>query len=104
MDIEILDSWKEFGTNFAVIKTSEGVFVISRGRTSYAIEGEAERFILRPCRIYKKPVCITWSVETNPADVSKSSERFRDDLSKIKDLTGVDPFILMEIVKKEEEN
>ena len=52
--------------------------------------------------MYKKPVYITWSVETNPADVSKSSERFRDDLSKIKDLTGADPFELMEIVKDKE--
>lgn len=103
MGIEILDSWKEFGTNFATVKTSEGIFVISRGRTSYAIEGEAERFILRPCRIYKKPVCIMWSVGTNPEDISKSSERFRDNISKIKDMTGVDPFELMEIVKKEEE-
>ena len=102
MDIEILDSWKGFGTNFATVKTSKGIFIISRGRISYAIEGEAERFILRSCRMYKKPVYITWSVETNPADVSKSSERFRDDLSKIKDLTGADPFELMEIVKDKE--
>ena len=103
MAIEILDSWKDFGTNFATVKTSEGVFVISRGRTSYAIEGEAERFILRPCRIYKKPMYIMWSAGENPEDVSKYSERFRNDLSKIKDLTGVDPFELMEIVKEKEE-
>ena len=32
-------------------------------------------------------------------DLSKTSKEFRDDLSKIKDLTGVDPFELMEIVK-----
>ena len=103
MAIEILDSWKEFGTNFATVKTSGGIFIISRGRTSYTIEGEAERFILRPCRIYKKPIYIMWSVRTNPEDASKSSERFRDNLSKIKDLTGVDPFELMEIVKEKEE-
>ena len=103
MSIEILDSWKEPDTNFAVIKTSEGVFVISRGRTSYAMEDETERFILSPCRMYKRQICITWSVKTNPADVSKSSERFRYDLSRIKDLSGVDPFELMEIVKEKEE-
>lgn len=102
MAIEILDSWKEFGTNFATVKTSKGIFIISRGKTSYAIEGEAERFILRSCRIYKKPVYIMWSAGENPEDVSKSSERFRNDLSKIKDLTGVDPFELMEIVKDKE--
>ena len=103
MAIEILDSWKETDTNFAVIKTSEGVFVISRGRTSYSIEGETERFILSPCRMYKRQICITWSARTNLADVSKSSERFKYDLSRIKDLTGVDPFELMEIVKEKEE-
>ena len=102
MAIEILDSWKEFGTNFATVKTSKGIFIISRGRTSYAIEGEAERFILRSCRFYKKPVYIMWSAGENPEDVSKSSERFMNDLSKIKDLTGVDPFELMEIVKDKE--
>lgn len=102
MDIEILDSWKDFGTNFATVKTSKGIFIISRGRTSYAIEGEAERFILRPCRLYKKPMYIMWSAGENPEDVSKSSERFRNDLSKIKDLTGTDPFELMEIVKDKE--
>ena len=103
MAIEILDSWKEPNTKFAIIKTSEGIFVISRGRTSYSIEGETERFILSPCRMYKRQICITWSVRTNPADISKSSERFRYDLSRIKDLTGVDPFELMEIVKEKEE-
>ena len=102
MAIEILDSWKDFGTNFATVKTSKGIFIISRGKTSYAIEGEAERFILRSCRFYKKPVYIMWSAGENPKDVSKSSERFRNDLSKIKDLTGVDPFELMEIVKDKE--
>lgn len=102
MAIEILDSWKAFDTNLATIKTSEGTFTISRGRISYAIEGEAERFILRSCRFYKKPVYIMWSAGENPEDVSKSSERFRNDLSKIKDLTGVDSFELMEIVKDKE--
>ena len=102
MAIEILDSWKEFGTNFATVKTSKGIFIISRGKTSYAIEGEAERFILRSCRFYKKPVYIMWSARNNPEDASKSSERFRYDLSRIKDLSGVDPFELMEIVKDKE--
>lgn len=102
MAIEILDSWKEFGTNFATVKTSKGIFIISRGKTSYAIEGEAERFILRSCRFYKKPVYIMWSARNNPEDASKSSERFRDNISKIKDMTGVDPFELMEIVKDKE--
>ena len=102
MAIEILDSWKDFGTNFAVVKTSEGIFIISRGRTSYAIEGEDERFIVIPCRLSQKIVDMYWSVGENPEDVSKSSERFRNDLSRIKDLTGVDPFELMEIVKDKE--
>ena len=53
--------------------------------------------------MYKRQICMTWSFRTNPADVSKSSERFRYDLSRIKDLTGVDPFELMEIVKEKEE-
>ena len=102
MAIEILDSWKEPNTNFAVVKTSEGIFIISRGRTSYAIEGEDERFIVIPCRLSRKIVDIYWPVGKNPMDISKSSERFRDSLSKIKDLTGVDPFELMEIVKDKE--
>ena len=103
MAIEILDSWKEPDTNFAVIKTSEGIFVISRGRTSYAIEREDERFIVIPCRLSRKIVDIYWPVGKNPMDISKSSKRFRYDLSRIKDLTGVDPFELMEIVKEKEE-
>ena len=103
MVISILDSWKEFDTNFAVIKTSEGIFIISRGQTSYAIEGEDERFVVIPCRLSRKIVDIYWPVGKNPMDISKSSERFRDSLSKIKDLTGVDPFELMEIVKEKEE-
>ena len=102
MAIEILDSWKEFGTNFAVVKTSEGIFIISRGRTSYAIGGEDERFVVIPCRLSRKIVDIYWPVGKNPMDISKSSERFRDSLSKIKDLTGVDPFELMEIVEDKE--
>ena len=102
MAIEILDSWKEFDTNFAVVKTSEGIFIISRGRTSYAIEGEDERFIVIPCRLSRKIVDIYWPVGKNPMDISKSSERFRDSLSRIKDLTGVDPFELMEIVEDKE--
>ena len=102
MAIEILDSWKEFDVNFALVKTSEGIFIISRGRTSYAIEGEDERFIVIPCRLSRKIVDMYWPVGKNPMDISKSSERFRDSLSKIKDLTGVDPFELMEIVKDKE--
>lgn len=103
MAIEILDSWKEFDTNFATVKTSVGIFTISMGRISYAIDGEVERFIVMPCRISQNSTCIFWRAENNPNDLSKSSEKFRDELSKIKDLTGVDPFELMEIVKKEEE-
>lgn len=102
MAIEILDSWKEFDTNFAIVKTSGGIFIISRGRTSYAIEGDDERFVVIPCRLSRKIVDIYWPVGKNPMDISKSSERFRDSLSKIKDLTGVDPFELMEIVKDKE--
>lgn len=103
MVISILDSWKEFDTNFAIVKTSGGIFTISRGQTSYAVEQAVERFSVIPCRVSQKIVDVYWPVGKNPADVSKSSERFRNDFSKIKDLTGVDPFELMEIVKEKEE-
>ena len=36
-------------------------------------------------------------------DLSKTSKEFRDDLSRIKDLTGVDPFELMELLENKEE-
>ena len=103
MAIEILDSWKEFDTNFAIVKTSGGIFTISRGQTSYAVEQAVEQFTVMPCRVSQKFVNMYWPVGKNPMDISKSSERFRYDLSRIKDLSGVDPFELMEIVKKEEE-
>ena len=48
MDIEILDSWKEFDTNYALVKTSCGIFTISRGQTSYAVEQAVERFSVIP--------------------------------------------------------
>ena len=103
MVISILDSWKEFDTNFAIVKTSGGIFTISRGQTSYAVEQAVERFSVIPCRVSQKIVDMYWPVGKNPIDISKSSERFRDDLSKIKDLSGVDPFELMDIVKEKEE-
>ena len=103
MVISILDSWKEFDTNFAIVKTSEGIFTISRGQTSYAVEQAVERFSVIPCRVSQKIVDMYWPVGKNPMDISKSSERFRKDLSRIEDLTGVDPFELMEIVKEKEE-
>lgn len=103
MPIEILDSWNEFDTNFALVKTSGGIFVIYRRHVHYSIEGDLEQFTVQPCRVSQKIVCICWPIGKNPMDISKSSERFRDDLSKIKDTTGVDPFELMELVKKEEE-
>ena len=78
MVIEILKSWKKPNTNFAIVKTSGGIFVISRGRTIYDVEGDVERFVVRPCRLYKKPIYVMWSVRTNPEDASKSSEIFRD--------------------------
>ena len=103
MVISILDSWKAFGTNLATIKTSEGVFVISRGRTSYTVEGTVEHFDVRPSLAYpKKYIRIFWYAGENPMDLSKTSKEFRDDLSRIKDLTGADPFVLMEIVKDKE--
>lgn len=102
MSIEILDSWKEFNANFALVKTSGGIFTISRRRTSYAIKQAVERFTVIPCRLSQNIVEIYWQIGENPMDISKSSEKFRDDLSKIKDLTGVDPFELMEIVKDKE--
>ena len=100
MDIEILDSGKEFNANFAIVKTSGGIFTIYRKQIHYRIESDFERFSVIPCRLSKNIVDIHWPVGKNPMDISKS---LRDDLSKIKDLTGADPFELMEIVKKEEE-
>lgn len=100
MDIEILDSGKEFNANFAIVKTSGGIFTIYRKQIHYRIESDFERFSVIPCRLSKNIVDIYWPVGKNPMDISKS---LRDDLSKIKDLTGADPFELMEIVKKEEE-
>ena len=102
MVISILDSWKEFDTNFAVIKTSEGIFIISRGQTSYAIEDAVEHFTVVPCRVSQKRVYMYWPVGENPMDLSKTSKEFGDDLLRIKDLTGTDPFVLMEIVKDKE--
>lgn len=102
MAIEILDSWKAFGTNLATIKTSEGIFTISRGRTSYTDEGTVEHFDVTSFRAYQKYIRIFWYAGENPMDISKTSKEFGDDLSKIKDLTGVDPFELMEIVKDKE--
>lgn len=103
MPIKILDSWNEFDTNFALVKTSEGIFTIYRRQVHYGIEVNTEQFVVQPCRISQKFICICWPNGENPMDVSKTSEKFRDDLSKIKDTTGVDPFELMELVKKEEE-
>ena len=103
MAIEILDSWKEFDTNFAIVKTSGGIFTISRGQTSYAVERAVEQFSVMPCRVSQKNVNMYWYVGENPMDISKSSERFRNDLSKIKDLTGSDPFVLIELLEKKEE-
>ena len=103
MVISILDSWKEFDTNFAIVKTSGGIFTISRGQTSYAVEQAVERFSVIPCRLSQKIVDMYWPVGENPADVSKSSERFKKDLSRIEDQTGVDPFVLMELLEKKEE-
>ena len=103
MAIEILDSWKEFGTNLANIKTSKGIFTISRGRTSYTDEGTVEHFDITPFRAYQKYIRIFWYVGENPMDLSKASKEFRDDLSRIKDLTGVDPFELMELLENKVE-
>ena len=103
MVISILDSWKEFDTNFAIVKTSGGIFTISRGQTSYAVEQAVEQFSVMPCRVSQKSVYMCWPIGKNPMDMSKSSRGFRDDLSKIKDQTGTDPFILMELLEKKEE-
>ena len=103
MVISILDSWKEFDTNFAIVKTSGGIFTISRGQTSYAVERAVEQFSVMPCRVSQKNVNMYWYVGENPMDISKSSERFRKDLSRIEDLTGADPFVLMELLEKKEE-
>ena len=102
MAIEVLDSWKAFDTNLATVKTSKGIFTISRGRTSYTDEGTVEHFDVTPFRAYQKYIRIFWYAGENPMDLSKTSKEFGDDLSKIKDLTGVDPFELMEIVKDKE--
>ena len=103
MAIEILDSWKEFDADFAIVKTSKGIFTIYRRQIHYSIESDLEQFTVQPTRLSQKIVDIYWPVGKNPMDISKFSERFRDDLSRIKDLSGVDPFELMEIVKEKEE-
>ena len=103
MVISILDSWKEFDTNFAIVKTSGGIFTISRGQTSYAVERAVEQFSVMPCRVSQKNVNMYWYVGENPMDLSKTSKESRDDLSRIKDLTGVDPFELMELLENKEE-
>ena len=103
MAIEILDSWKAVGTNLATIKTSSGIFTISRGQTSYTVEGTVEHFDVKPRLAYQNYIRIFWYAGENPMDLSKTSKEFRYDLSRIKDLSGVDPFELMEIVKEKEE-
>lgn len=102
MAIEVLDSWKAFDTNLATVKTSKGIFTISSGRISYTDEGTVEHFDATPFRAYQKYIRIFWYVGENPMDLSKTSKEFGNYLSKIKDLTGVDPFELMEIVKDKE--
>ena len=103
MAIEVLDSWKAFDTNLATVKTSNGIFTISRGRTSYTDEGTVEHFDVTPFRAYQKYIRIFWYAGENPMDLSKTSKEFGDGLSKIKDLTGVDPFELIELLEKKEE-
>lgn len=102
MVIEILDSWKAFDTNLATIKTSEGIFTISRGRISYTDEGTVEHFDVTPFRAYQKYIRIFWYVGENPMDLSKTSKEFGNYLTIIKYMTGVDPFELMEIVEDKE--
>lgn len=99
MAIEILDSWNEFDANFAIVKTSGGIFTIYRRQIHYSIEDDLEQFTVQPVRLSQKIVDIYWPVGKNPMDISKSSERFRNDLSKIKDLTGTDPFVLIELME-----
>ena len=103
MVISILDSWNEFDTNFAIVKTSGGIFTIYRRQIHYSIESDLEQFTVQPTRLSQKIVDIYWPVGKNPMDISKSSERFRKDLSRIEDQTGTDPFILMELLEKKEE-
>ena len=103
MAIEILDSWNEFDSNFALVKTSGGIFTIYIRQIHYGIESDLEQFTVQSVRLSQKIVDVYWPVGKNPMDVSKSSKRFRYDLLRIKDLTGVDPFELMEIVKEKEE-
>ena len=103
MAIEILDSWKAFDTNLATIKTSRGIFTISRGRISYTDEGTVEHFDVKPFHTYQKYIRIFWYAGENPMDLSKTSKEFRDNLLRIKDFTGVDPFELIELLEKKEE-
>ena len=102
MAIEILDSWKEYYTNYALVKTSGGIFTIYRRQIHYGIKADSEQFTVQPVRFSQKIVDIYWPVGENPMDISKSSERFRYDLSRIKEQTGIDPFELMEIVEDKE--
>ena len=103
MAIEILDSWNEFDTDFALVKTPGGIFTIYRRQIDYSVEYDLEQFTVQPDRLSQEIVDIYWPVGKNPMDISKSSEKFRNDLSRIKDLTGVDPFELMELLENKEE-
>ena len=72
------------------------------GQISYTVEDTVEYFDVRPRLEYRKYIRKFWYAEENPMDLSKTSKEFRDDLSRIKHMTGVDPFELMEIVKDKE--
>ena len=103
MVVEILDSWKEFGTNFVVVKTPGGVFTMYRRQMHYIVESDLEQFTVIPTHLSQKSVYMYWPVGENPMDLSKTSKEFRDNLSKIKDQTGTDPFELMELFANKEE-
>lgn len=102
MDIRVLDSWKEFDTTFVLVRTAKGTFILSKGRISYAIEGIHERFEVQPCRVSQKCAGIYWKADENLENAAKSFDYIDKDLSRIRTLTGVDPFELIKLVEEKE--
>lgn len=102
MDIRVLDSWKEFDTTFVLVRTAKGAFILSKGRISYAIEGTYEHFEVQPCRVSQKCAGIHWKADENLENAAKSFDYIDKDLSRIRTLTGVDPFELVRIVEEKE--
>ncbi len=102
MDIRVLDSWKEFDTSFVLIKTLNGIFIVSMGVLSYPIEGRFKHFEVQPCRISQKYVGVYWKADEDIRNAAKSFDYIGRDISRIRTLTGVDPFELIKLVEEKE--